>query len=341
LRYGVDGGMLFFKDGGNYWRSIFNRYGSGVNPEIGTGIDVSAEWQANQWHHCAFTWNATVLNLYVDGVLRAVRATSWPLDVVNEAVFQLGAEFNYSDLDAVIDELRLSDIERTAQEIESGFLAGLMISSLKIQPNLIILSVAEETTPTLTAVTNLGVRNLAPEAAEWRSSKPTVARVDQNGKITALTPGYAKISARFKGARAQALVLVKPQWLPLQNAETDTPDLSELDALASSAAAEAASASAGEATPLAFMLAQNYPNPFNPETEIRFALPQASHVSVKIFNLLGEEMRTLADEMREAGSHTLRWDGKDGNGNVVASGVYLYQLRAGSFSQVKRMSLLR
>ena len=123
LRYGNEGGVLFFKDGGNYWRSIFNRYGFN-NPEIGAGLNVSAEWLANQWHHCAFTWNSTVLNLYVDGVLRAVRETSWALNVVNEATFQLGAEFDYYNLDAVLDELRLSDIERSAQEIQASFLAS-------------------------------------------------------------------------------------------------------------------------------------------------------------------------------------------------------------------------
>jgi hypothetical protein len=100
-----------------------------------------------------------------------------------------------------------------------------------------------------------------------------------------------------------------------------------------------------------FSLFQNHPNPFlsaaksrlagNPETEIRFALPEAGHAVLKIFNLMGEEIRTLADEQREAGYHHIRWDGKDNNGNPVASGVYLYQLRAGNFSQVKKMSLLR
>ena len=68
---------------------------------------------------------------------------------------------------------------------------------------------------------------------------------------------------------------------------------------------------------------------------------RASHVVVKIFNLVGAEIRTLVDEPRDAGYHRVHWDGKDKNRNVVASGVYLYQLRAGSFSQVKKMSLLR
>ncbi len=93
--------------------------------------------------------------------------------------------------------------------------------------------------------------------------------------------------------------------------------------------------------PLRFELHQNYPNPFNPETEIRFQLPQASQVLVRIFNTLGQEIRTLTDREYEAGFHSVHWDAKDNKGNPVSSGVYLYRIKAGNFSQVKKMSLLR
>ena len=102
--------------------------------------------------------------------------------------------------------------------------------------------------------------------------------------------------------------------------------------------------------PSDFALAQNYPNPFSakahgtigtPQTEIRFQLPQTEHVTLKIFNVLGEEVRTLVDAPFEAGYHRVLWEGKDEHGNPVASGVYLYQLRAGAFAQVRKMSLLR
>jgi len=93
--------------------------------------------------------------------------------------------------------------------------------------------------------------------------------------------------------------------------------------------------------PITYALEQNYPNPFNPETTVRFQLPKAGQVVLKIFNILGAEVRTLVDAPYEAGYHHARWDGKDKNGHPVASGVYLYQLRAGDFSQVKKMSLLR
>ncbi len=106
-----------------------------------------------------------------------------------------------------------------------------------------------------------------------------------------------------------------------------------------------------EQAPADFALAQNYPNPFwsgatsrsagNLETEVRFQLPQASQVVIKIFNMLGREMITLTDRQLEAGYHRVRWNGRDKHGNSLASGVYFYQLRAGGFNQVRRMSLLR
>lgn len=109
-----------------------------------------------------------------------------------------------------------------------------------------------------------------------------------------------------------------------------------------------AESAAKEAAPSTYALFQNYPNPFNPSTEIRFQLPEVSHVMVRIFNALGQEIRRLEDRQYEAGVHSARWDGKDNAGNAVSSGVYLYQLQAvdiltgeGKFSQVKKMNLLR
>ncbi len=90
-----------------------------------------------------------------------------------------------------------------------------------------------------------------------------------------------------------------------------------------------------------FIVHQNFPNPFNPETEIRFALTKDSHVVINVYNTLGQQLDTLIDEQYAAGFHSVRWDGKDKNGNPVSSGVYLYQIKAGDFSQVRKMSLIR
>lgn len=88
-------------------------------------------------------------------------------------------------------------------------------------------------------------------------------------------------------------------------------------------------------------LAQNYPNPFNAGTVISFSLPQRSHVSVDVFNILGQRVKRLVNEDRLAGAYRVEWDGSDRSGNQVASGVYLYRLDAGGRSLARKMILLR
>ncbi len=96
-----------------------------------------------------------------------------------------------------------------------------------------------------------------------------------------------------------------------------------------------------EKVPARFNLYQNYPNPFNPETKIRFALTKNSHVVITIYNTLGQQIGTLIDTQYAPGFHDVRWDGKDRNGSPVSSGVYLYRIQAGEFSQVRKMILIR
>jgi hypothetical protein len=94
-------------------------------------------------------------------------------------------------------------------------------------------------------------------------------------------------------------------------------------------------------SPSTFALEQNYPNPFNPETKIRYEVPEAGRVGLKILTLLGQEVRTLVDEEKPAGSAEAQWDGKDGLGRKVGSGVYLYRLEAQGLVQTKKMILLQ
>lgn len=88
-------------------------------------------------------------------------------------------------------------------------------------------------------------------------------------------------------------------------------------------------------------LSQNYPNPFNPSTEIQFTLASAQSVSLRVYNLLGQEVRTLVDEARAAGTYTVVWDSRDNNGDAVASGIYFYRMEAGDLVDVRKMSLLK
>ncbi len=93
--------------------------------------------------------------------------------------------------------------------------------------------------------------------------------------------------------------------------------------------------------PAEFGLAQNYPNPFNPVTTIRYQLPKAGHVSLKVYNIYGQLVRTLVDDQVHAGYHTVQWNGRDEFGQAVSSGVYYYRLVAGTFVETRKMALLR
>lgn len=91
----------------------------------------------------------------------------------------------------------------------------------------------------------------------------------------------------------------------------------------------------------AFVLQQNYPNPFNPSTKIRFTLPIAAGVVLKVYNLLGQEVKTLLNESKSAGTHEITWNGTDRQNSAVVSGVYLYKIESGSFVEIRKMILLR
>jgi len=90
-----------------------------------------------------------------------------------------------------------------------------------------------------------------------------------------------------------------------------------------------------------YALEQNYPNPFNPTTIINYDVPSAGHVELKIYNTLGQEIRTLANSIHPVGAHQVSWDGRDGNENIVASGVYFYQLKADSIVKTRKMLFIR
>jgi len=84
-------------------------------------------------------------------------------------------------------------------------------------------------------------------------------------------------------------------------------------------------------------LFQNHPNPFNSETFIKYHIPKAGSVILKIYNHLGQEVRTLVDEKKNAGYFDVRWDGRDDKGIRVSSGIYLYRIQTGNFSDVKKI----
>jgi len=88
--------------------------------------------------------------------------------------------------------------------------------------------------------------------------------------------------------------------------------------------------------PVNYELTQNYPNPFNPSTKIEFIIPNDEKVTVKVYDILGREVETLLNDFREAGHHEVEF-----NASRFASGMYIYRLTSGNFSQIKKMMLIK
>ncbi|MDP8231947.1 MAG: T9SS type A sorting domain-containing protein, partial [Candidatus Zophobacter franzmannii] len=85
----------------------------------------------------------------------------------------------------------------------------------------------------------------------------------------------------------------------------------------------------------------NYPNPFNPATTISFSLKEREMVTLSIYNLKGQKIRTLESAVLKSGQHSIIWSGDEQNGNVVSSGIYFYKLDTNSYSATKKMVMVK
>ena len=97
----------------------------------------------------------------------------------------------------------------------------------------------------------------------------------------------------------------------------------------------------GSTVPTSFSLGEARPNPFNPSTTISYEVPQESHIRMVVYNLLGQEVVRLIDEIKSPGRYTVTWNGMNVQGRGVASGIYVYRMTAGDFTRTKRMTLLK
>lgn len=166
-------------------------------------------------------------------------------------------------------------------------------------------------------------------------------KILENAKVlgSIVSPG-AQVSlaanCRYKGAIAGNVINVNKGVVALHHTSSmSLPKLSPLDEEAESDGDDLT------AIPENFELDQNYPNPFNPSTTIRFGLPRAGDVTLLIYNLRGQLVRTLVSESYAAGYHNVVWDGKDESGLTLASGMYVFVLRASAFIAQKKLLLLK
>lgn len=93
--------------------------------------------------------------------------------------------------------------------------------------------------------------------------------------------------------------------------------------------------------PVITALSGNYPNPFNPSTTIQFSLKERGHVSLEVFNILGQKVKTLVDNELTPGAHSVAWNGKDNKGQNLPSGVYFYRMKSGRYTSTKKMIMMK
>jgi hypothetical protein len=165
--------------------------------------------------------------------------------------------------------------------------------------------------------TNYGFRDAFNLKVNWWG--PDVIGIDQ-GPIIVMIENYRTQSVwnRFMKSPYVQLGLQRAGFEPVTNVNEPSVSISK------------------------FKLFQNYPNPFNPSTTIQFDLPKAAHVTLKVYNVLGQEVATLVNEKREAGRYNLEFrPAGSGSEFKLASGIYFYQLRAGTFVQTKKLLLMK
>jgi hypothetical protein len=141
-------------------------------------------------------------------------------------------------------------------------------------------------------------------------------------------------------ATSGAMVNLEFEVLQTELGEPSSPlNISEITINEGNIAVNIQSAKFTTGTPLPkeYALSQNYPNPFNAQTVIKYQLPKADRVVLKIYNTLGQDVRTLVDEEKKAGYHSINWDGKNKEGVNVSSGIYIYRIQAGDFMKVRKM----
>ena len=93
--------------------------------------------------------------------------------------------------------------------------------------------------------------------------------------------------------------------------------------------------------PDVFALHQNYPNPFNPVTSIRYDIPSTSMVTISIYSMLGQKVKTLTSKMHQPGFYSAQWNGTNDIGTAVSSGMYICKINAGSFTSINKMILMK
>ena len=207
--------LLLVKDGGNNFRFLLKSDDS----EAFQGYNLGS-WVANQWHHVAVTWSVPGrMKTYFDGT-KVLDHSSANQDLISPvpADMTFGGNNGATVPTAVIDEFRLSDIERTPQEIASRMAGGLTVGSWSLNPATASIEMYPGwfywTPLSISAVTNIGTLALPVLVASWSSSNQAVAVMDPSGQFKALSPGAATLTGTLGGQQNSVAINVLSPVLP-------------------------------------------------------------------------------------------------------------------------------
>jgi hypothetical protein len=310
-----------------------------------SGLYGTSVMPTGQWIHLAISWSPTVSKLYVNGVVEAsVASNVYP--AIAPTVYAYLNVWGNSTFEGLIDELHISKIQRTDEEIllHATLTPTVIEVAIDIKPG----SFPNSINPNSNGIIPVAI--LTTAAFDATTVDPLSVEFGPNGATESHGKGH--IEDADGDGDLDMVLHFKTQQTGIQCGDTDATltgtangqNITGTDAIQTVGCSSPKAVAEGEnevSLPEGFALYQNYPNPFNPETDIRFYLPEPNHVSISIFNIRGEEIRRLVDSPYATGEHKIRWDGKDNNGNPVSSGVYLYRLKAGSFTEMKKMTLIR
>lgn len=221
LSWGFAGGILIMKDGGNYLKILVNRFGShpsGV--EKGTGHNVSS-WLANEWHHVAFTWSSSTVQLYIDGTLISQSATGYTPPPITNTSVHIGSDYGNNEWDGQIDEMRISDVVRSATDIQQSYLNGLSIDGITFKEDNICLYPTWRYKPEMCVSLNGNNVNANSSDFVWSSSNPAIATVDSNGDVRAHASGTVQLTASLSGVSSDLTIEVKSPVLAQQTVAID------------------------------------------------------------------------------------------------------------------------
>jgi len=208
LRWGSGGGILLFINGGSTLRFIVNRFSTGGNPEININYDIQ-EWDKNDWHHLAVTWSSTKLELFIDGIKVSESATGYTLPTITDTQFFLGSDAGVNKWAGYFDEFRITNTQRTEDEIANSFFRGINLSSLTLKENNIEKFPHWRYRPEVCGVSGGQTFDIPSGLLDWSSSNNYIASVDDGGIVHFHNPSNVSLTGSVDGLSVQLNVIVK------------------------------------------------------------------------------------------------------------------------------------